>query len=112
MTPDTLISLVGLSFTIIVSLLAGVVWLVRLEGKNTAVTTATEVVAASLAAHIKAQADTMNAHTNLSNDMGKEVVRLQEQVKHFGAQIDRLTKAIEEMGHPNVSRPRRPNTET
>lgn len=104
MTVEQLISNIALAIAVLVPLIGLVAWLVRLEAKTNATAAGVSANASALSAHIKAQSEALQAHAALSNDMGKEVVRLQEQVKNFGVQIERLTKAIEELGHPAIRR--------
>lgn len=89
MTPDTVIALVGLTLLVVSSIVAVVVWLVRLEGKTTANKLATENVSISLTTHIKNQTDFMQAHALNSSNTNMEIVRVQEQMKHLTSLLER-----------------------
>ena len=83
MTPNAWIAIAGLSFTILLAVISGVVWLVRLEGKAEANRSRLSTLETSIASHA------------VSADQSRvEIVRLQEQIKHLTDLIERwLTPA-------------------
>lgn len=89
MTPDIWVGLAGIAVTLVLAMLGGVIWLVRLEGKV--------IAAKTLAAQNKAEADKdiaalqaqMVLRANAADDARVEIVRLQEQIKHLTDMLER-----------------------
>lgn len=89
MTPQAWIALSALSFTVFLSVIGLVIWLVRLEGKTTSTADACRATAEALAAHAKAQALLASAHHDAVGDAKLEIVRVQEQIKHLTNLVER-----------------------
>lgn len=89
MTADTIIAIVGLAFALLTTIVAVVVWLVRLEGKTAANALATQNAKDSLNAHMKAQDTLAAAHADHNSTTREEIVRLQEQIKHLTNLLER-----------------------
>lgn len=89
MTPETIVSILGLGFVVLTAVVSGVVWLVRLEGKSTANALAAKNVSDSLTAHIRAQEILAATHADHNASTREEIVRLQEQIKHLTNLLER-----------------------
>jgi hypothetical protein len=100
MTVETIIAELGFGLTLLSAVLAGVVWLVRLEGKAAANALATANVMTDLAEHKRQQAEMMAAHVAAREEARGDMIRVQEQLKHIQSLLERL------LGQPKARRPR------